>query len=327
MSKRKSGGASRSKSKGGKSSGASPITRADSPAQSASPSPSQTPAPSSPSSSQLLTSASRTRERQAERRQQQRRNQQLAIAASFGVFALIAVVLVVIINQPAEAPIPTGAEDRYEGIVLTTTGRGYPRLGQTQETVQVVEYSSFGCPSCRNFHDEIFPTLLERVRRNEISFTFVPLDTGSVNNALGAARAALCAAEQDKFWPYHDALFTWQGVYGNQAFSGQRLVTGIRNLRLDADAYNACLSSEQVAQTLEAARAEAEEVLDTVETPSITIDGVEYPAALDTINAAIDQRLLARGIVPGAGGQPQPTTPEVTAEPEAEPRATRTPEQ
>lgn len=319
MSKRKSSGASQSKSKGGKSSAAPPV-------QTASSAPSQTPASSGTPSAPLITTASRTRERQIERRQQQRRQQQLAIAASFAVFAIIAVVLVVVINQPAEAPIPTGAEDRYADIALSTTERGYPRLGQAQGTVRVVEYSSFGCPSCRNFHEDIFPTMLERVRRGEISFTFVPLDTGSVSNALGAARSALCAAEQDKFWPYHDALFNWQGAYGNQAFSGQRLVTGIRNLRLDVDIYNTCLGSQQISQTLEAAKAEAEEVLDVIETPSITIDGVEYPAALDTINAAIDQRLLAQGIIPGAGVQPPvPTQPEATVEPEAEPRATRTP--
>lgn len=319
MSKRKSSGASRSKSKGGKSSAAPPV-------QAASSAPSQTPVSSGTPSVPLITSATRTRERQAERRQQQRRQQQLAIAASFAVFAIIAVVLVVVINQPAEAPIPTGAEDRYSDIVMSTTERGYPRLGQAQGAVRVVEYSSFGCPSCRNFHEDIFPTMLERVRRGEISFTFVPLDTGSVSNALGAARSALCAAEQDKFWPYHDALFNWQGGYGNQAFSGQRLVTGIRNLRLDVDIYNTCLGSQRIAQTLEAAKAEAEDVLDVIETPSITIDGVEYPAALDTINAAIDQRLLAQGIIPGAGVQPPiPTQPEVTEEPESEPRATRTP--
>lgn len=327
MSKRKSaksgGGASRSKSKS-----PSPNPQAASPAKTSTPAPSQSAAPASTpaTSAALITSASRARERQAERKQQQRRQQQLAIAASFAVFAIIAVVLVVIINQPAEAPIPIGAEERYESVVQATTERGYPRLGQAQDTVRVVEYASFACSTCASFHDDIFPSMLQRVERGEISFSYVPLLTGGIPNAEGAARAALCAGEQGKFWPYHDALFTWQGLYGNQAFSQNRLVTGIRNLRLDADEYNACLNSGNISQIITAANDEAEEVLSAIETPSVTIDGVQYAASLDTINAAIDQRLLARGIIPGAGvQQPVPTAPEITAEPETEPRATRTP--
>jgi protein-disulfide isomerase len=328
MSKRK-GASTKSRSGAPQKSQKPKATAAPSP----SPAPAQPAAPASGAGADLSTYA-RARERQAERRQQQRRQQQLAIAASFAAVALIALVLIIIINQPAEAPIPSLAEARYENLVASTTERGYPRLGQTLNTVRVVEYSSFSCPACRAFHDEVFPTLLQRVERGEISFSFVPLLTGSIPNAEGAARAALCAGEQGKFWPYHDALFAWHGLYGNQAFSQNRLLTGIRELVLDVDAYNACLNSPRIGQIIDAAQREAQEALTTVETPAITIDGVAYAASLDTINRAIDQRLLARGIVPGANAA-QPTTPEVTREvaptlapeatDEADPRPTRTP--
>lgn len=267
-----------------------------------------------------ISSGMRTRERAAERRQQKRRQQQLLIAASFFVVAIIGVVLYALVNAPAEAPIPAGSLERYEGVTVSTTERGYPRLGETQNTVRVVEYSSFACPACRDFHETVFPSLLERVKRREISFTFIPLTTGSIANPQGAARAALCAGEQGKFWPYHDALFNWQGTYGNQAFSGNRLITGIRNLPLNVDQWNTCMGSDRIAQIMQAAENEAKEALNNaVETPAITIDGVAYSADLDSVNTAIDQRLRARGINPGGV---QPTLPESTAE--VEPRPTRT---
>ena len=72
--------------------------------------------------------------------------------------ALVAVIvfIVLIVNAPAEAPIPDGALTRYDGIQQTRTQpEGYPRLGDPNAPVQVAEYSSFDCPHCRDFHDAV----------------------------------------------------------------------------------------------------------------------------------------------------------------------------
>ena len=99
-------------------------------------------------------------------------------------------------------------------------------------------------------------------RKDDNGYKYLPEIGISVQgqDANGAWRQTYELAS--RFGMSLEVLFTWQAMYGNQAFSGQRLVTGIRNLRLDADAYNACLSNEQISQTLEAAKAEAKVVAD-----------------------------------------------------------------
>jgi len=52
------------------------------------------------------------------------------------------------------------------------------------------------------------------VREGVIAFEYIPLTTGSIPNAVGASKAALCAGEQGAFFEYHDALFDWHSRYG-----------------------------------------------------------------------------------------------------------------
>ncbi len=260
-------------------------------------------------SQSAATGRSRTRERRIEREREKRRRQQLTLAGAIAVVAVIVIVLVVIANQPAEAPIPENAAARYADVPQSTTEKGYPLLGDPEAPVQVVEYSSFDCSSCARFHDEAFPALVERVKAGDIAFTYVPLfGTGSFQNGEGAARTAICASEQGKFWPMHDALFTWQGTYGNQAFTQNRLVSGVANLGVDRARYDQCIGGSLPQTVLDAARADATALgSDFTGTPTILVNGVSAQATLDSVNAAIDNVLTQLGLG-------QQVTPEATQE-------------
>ncbi len=63
------------------------------------------------------------------------------------------------------------------------------------------------------------------------------------DESLWAGAASECAAEQDKFWEYHDLLFErWEGE--NQgAFSKERLKAFAAELDLDTQAFNECVDS------------------------------------------------------------------------------------
>lgn len=267
----------------------------------------------------------RTAERRKERERERRRRQ--LIAGGIIAVALVALLAFVffVVNAPAEAPIPQAALTRYEGIQQSNTEQGYPRLGNPNALVQVAEYSSFDCPHCREFHDESINGILDRVRAGSIAFTYVPLyGFGSVANGEGAANAAVCVDQQGKFWEFHDALFDWQGVYVNQAFTNNRINAGVEALGLDRGAYNTCISSSRPGDVLNAARAQAQALLNFSGTPTITINGVvplsqdQQPIADSAgILARIDAEVARLGVVPTA----QPTTEgsvEATAEPTAE---------
>lgn len=261
----------------------------------------------------------------------------MLIGGVIAAAALLLVIFLIIANQPAEAPIPENAVSRYEGIEQGTTVEGYPRLGPADAPVQVAEYSSFDCTACRAFHEEAMDGLIERLRGGNMSLTFVPLyGTGSVTNGEGAARAALCAAEQGAFWPFNDALFSWQGVYGNQAFTSNRIRTGAEALGLDWGAFDACVRAGVPNDALFTARSQASSLLNFFGTPTVAINGVVpvnaegAPASGATaILEAIDQRLAqvsSGGSFLDSTAEPQPA--EVTAEPEptAEAELTAEPE-
>ena len=109
-------------------------------------------------------------------RERERQRKKLITGAIIAV-ALIALVVVValIVRAPADAPIPEGALTRYDGLLQTTTTEGFPRLGDPNATVQVAEYSSFGCPHCRDFNGDGMDQMITRVRAGKIAFTYVPL--------------------------------------------------------------------------------------------------------------------------------------------------------
>ena len=224
---------------------------------------------------------------------------------------VVAVIIIFVVTAPADAPIPSGAVARYEGLAQSRTTEGYPILGDPNGPVQVAEYSSFDCTHCRDFHDQSIDQFVERVRSGAIAFTYVPLyGFGSVTNGQGAAAAAVCAAEQGQFWPFHDALFDWQGQFVNQAFTNNRISAGVDAFKLDRGAYNACVSGSAGA-VLTSARSQAAALLNFTGTPTITINGV-VPLGPDqtplndaaSVIARIDEEIARTPVQP----TPQPTT-------------------
>jgi protein-disulfide isomerase len=260
---------------------------------------------------------SRTRERREERQRQQRRQRQLALVVGLVVLAVAAAVVFIMANQPAEAPIPVESAARYAGIPQDKTEDGYPTLGDGSAPVKVIEYSSFDCPHCQEFHETVVPGLIDRVRAGDINFTYVPVfGTGGVTNGEGAARAAVCAGEQDAFWPYHDALFTWQNVYVNTAFAQNRLASGIENLGLNRGEWEECLRSDLPDQVVLSLNEATDQVENFAGTPLVLVNGIPVSALdLDTINSAINQALLASPPLVEATVEPEVTQEaETTAE-------------
>jgi protein-disulfide isomerase len=257
-------------------------------------------------------SRTRTVERRKEREQQKKRQRQTVIIISIVVVAVVLVGLFLLTQQPAEAPIPAEAVARYEGIPQSTTDDGFPVLGNDDAPVKVLEYASFDCTHCREFHDSAMSGLVQRVRNGEVQFTYVPLSgTGSITNGLGAARTAICAGQQGKFWEFHDALFSWQGLYANTAFSDQRLKTGLTNAGIDRGQWDQCMASS-TPQTIMDSALRASQLQNITGTPSLVVNGTMLPAVdAASLNAAIDQALAASGGVLAPVVEP---TLETTAE-------------
>ncbi len=233
---------------------------------------------------------SRTREARQRRQKQRRQNRRLLVLVLIVAAAIVGVAVFVVSNQPADAFIPEDLSARYDGVERGFSSEGYPRLGIAEAPVEVREFASFACPGCEALHKASFDAVLGRVEDGQARFTYVPLNTGSIPNAEGASRAALCAGEQGMFWEMHDLLFDWQTRYGNTAFSQNRLLTGVEKLGLSSGAFTDCFNSVAVNRTLDAAVRE-----EVATTPTLRVNGVTVESSQEgaipstaTILQAID---------------------------------------
>lgn len=194
-----------------------------------------------------------------------------------------------------DAPIPPNLDERYGDIPQTATEDGFPILGEPDALAVIENYSSFSCPFCRNFHNQVYTVLLdERIAVGDAAIIYVPIyNTGSIPNGFEANRAALCVAEQGQFWGYADALYDWHTRFREDAFSDERLRQGVINMELDVEAWDACMASDQPAEVLETA---LEMMRDRSYggTPTIVINGEVVSATLPQIQAFLDELLGER---------------------------------
>ena len=152
-----------------------------------------------------------------------------------------------------------------------------PRLGQGP--VELVVYSDFQCPACA----VAAPVLSALAEEGSVTlvYRYFPL-VDIHSNAEAAAHAAQAAAQQGRFWEFHDALFarqsTWADLAGADAAIAFEVIateTGLDVVRWRADA-----ASSTVAEAIAFDRRTAEE-LRLSGTPTIFIDGARYGGRLN----------------------------------------------
>ncbi len=261
--------------------------------------------------------SSRTRAARQRRQRQRRQSRSILLLAAIVVVAVIAVAFIVVRNQPVDAHIPDDLSAAYVGISRSYSRDGYPQLGEIEAPVTLEEYASFACPGCQQFHEDSLEPVLERVRAGQVLFTYVPMQTGSIPNAQGASRAALCAGQQGMFWEMHDLLFDWQTRYGNTAFSQNRLLAGVEGLGLRQSLFTGCFNSSAISATLNAALNEEVSTTPTLRVNGVTLEGEQGLPSSATILQAIDDA------TPDDWGLPQtPPEAEAAAEPVSEDAAT-----
>jgi protein-disulfide isomerase len=190
---------------------------------------------------------------------------------------------------PLDAPIPASAGQAYAGLDQGITDQGFPRLGRADAPVVVEEFTSYACPHCRDFHHEIFPTLLDEIAAGKVQLVMIPL--GHIGmGAKTAAQGALCAGEQGQYWTMHDVLFDWQKRFVAMTFQKRRIVNGADNLGLDRTAFEACMDSRRPDDIIKNARQEFD-LRRLSGTPTFFINGqrvLDY-AEFDTLGSLADQ--------------------------------------
>jgi len=166
---------------------------------------------------------------------------------------------------------------------------GHPSLGASDAPVAIVEFSDFQCPFCKR----VEPALKEIREKygDKVRLVYMDFPLPMHSHALDAAKAGRCAAEQGKFWPYHDAMFADQSRE-----SPEDLKATAKNLGLDTARFNACFDQ---AKYEAAVRADVEQgkQLGIDGTPAFFINGRMLVGAqpVENFKQMIDEELSSKG--------------------------------
>jgi protein-disulfide isomerase len=153
-------------------------------------------------------------------------------------------------HQPTAAAQPQAAPT--SNIVKMSVADGWYSLGREDAPVTMVEFADYQCPFCRKFHSDAFLELKKNyIDTGKVRFVSrdLPLDIHA--NAHSGAVAARCAGEQGKFWEMRDAMFSADDL------SPASLLKYVRQINLDATAFNACLNGNKYAAAIQKDMADA----------------------------------------------------------------------
>lgn len=208
--------------------------------------------------------------------------------------AVLIVGLLVALNQSAARP-----------ATATISAKEWPQadgtaLGPANAPVVLKLYSDFQCPYCKLFSDTIQPQIIDQyiktgqARMEYHHFIVIDANVGG-NESRRAAEASECAAEQGRFWDYHELLYANQQGEGSGVYKDSNLKKFASQLGLDTTRFNTCLANGAFTNKVKLDEAQAKS-LAVAGTPALFVNGklVQNPVDWNTVKAAIDAQLAAK---------------------------------
>jgi protein-disulfide isomerase len=156
----------------------------------------------------------------------------------------------------------TSFKDRITDIQIGQS----PTQGPQDAKITIYAFNDFECPHCQRGAKTLKPLLKQYSGKVRLVFKNKPLPFHQ--HASSAAKAALAAHMQGRFWEYHDLLFENSGKLGEEVF-----LQLAKELDLDIDQFNTNRNSKTVEDQLNADIAEANK-LGLRGTPAFVINGV-----------------------------------------------------
>lgn len=166
-----------------------------------------------------------------------------------------------------------------------------PSFGPADAPVTIVEFSDFYCGFCTRFATETLPLLRERYGEN-IRFVYRDMPIIAGQASIDAAVAGNCAFAQDKFWEFHDILFS-----NNGARSRDNYISFAQELGMNGETFTSCLDDTSLMNEI---------TLDVIDgqsagvnaTPKFFINGkvISGAQAYETFVVVIDAELEKAGV-------------------------------
>jgi len=116
-----------------------------------------------------------------------------------------------------------------------------PMIGDKDAPLTMVEFTDFQCPFCKRFHSETFTELKKNyIDTGKMRFYSRDLPLDFHANAMRAAEAGRCAAEQGKFWQMRDLMQS-----NPDKLDMASLAADAAGLKLDVKKFQECVESER----------------------------------------------------------------------------------
>lgn len=132
------------------------------------------------------------------------------------IIAAIAAGVIVAGIAAAFAMSPSGNDQvAIQKQLMSPSVANAPALGSNDARVTIVEFGDYQCTWCYRWHEGTKDTLMaDYVSTGKVRFLFkdFPINDLSDRASSLAAEASYCAADQGKYWEYHDEVYSnWEG--------------------------------------------------------------------------------------------------------------------
>jgi protein-disulfide isomerase len=133
---------------------------------------------------------------------------------------------------------PAAADEPEVTMPPEITDEDHVRGNTEDYEVTLVEYSDYECPYCQNFHGTMLALMDDPDYGGKIRWVYRHFPLSFHPNAVSAANAAECAAEQGEFWGYSDELFA------SSSLGSTRYEQIAKSMGLNTAKFTACLEGQ-----------------------------------------------------------------------------------
>jgi len=200
-------------------------------------------------------------------------------------------------NAPpaAPTPAPAGADQIYK-VALGDA----PQKGSAEAKITIVEWSDFQCPFCGRVMDTL--RQIEKSYGADVRFVFKHNPLPMHPDAPYAARAAIAAQKQGKFWEMHDKLFEANNSRQPDALKQEKVDAMAKAIGLDMERYQRDVNAADTAQTIRDDQTQAAK-LGANGTPHFFINGARVSGAMpfESFKAVLEGQLKRANAALGSG--------------------------
>jgi protein-disulfide isomerase len=189
-------------------------------------------------------------------------------------------------GQPSVAAATAPATEAPQFVRYDIPTDGFPTLGPADAPITLVEFSDYQCPFCRRWHQEVYEPLLSAYP-GKIRIVYRNLPLTSIHpDAMAAAEAAMCAGEQDAYFPFHNKLFSSENL------DKQTFLQYAQELSLNVEQFQTCITDEKYKDAI-TADSDFAVNLGVRSTPTFFINGLAVVGAqpLEVFKQVIDKEL------------------------------------